>query len=344
MEVLFLINSLANRSGSERVAVELVNKLSKLSSYNITIINRDSSKENCAYIVEDKVKVKVIKGNPINFIIKLKNDIISNDYDVVVVHNMGKLSLLVSLLPKVKKLVSLEHISFVSRPKVIQILSGFLYKKIDQVVTLTNSDKNQFDKIHSNVITIPNFSPFQVKEKDTQLKKTILSIGRLSDQKNYVHLIEAWNIINDKIPEWKLNIYGEGEQEAYLRLLINEYKLKNIYLKGSISNVIQAYEESDFFVMSSKYEGLPMVLIEAQSFGLPIISYNCPHGPADIVHNNVNGYLVEDQNIKELSDAILKLANSVDTLDLFSKNSLINAHKFQFDRIIKIWKDNVFNE
>ncbi|WP_180060327.1 glycosyltransferase family 4 protein [Acinetobacter sp. YH12135] len=344
MKILFLINSLKSKSGTERVAIELANKLSFIANYDVTLLNRESIKSNTAYPVSDNVNVVTISGNFLEFYKKLKIHVSLHLYDMVIVHNMGKLSLLCALLPKIKKLVTLEHVSFVSRPKKVQILSKFFYKWVDQVVTLTQKDKEQFDKFHSKVIVIPNFSPFPIVPKSTFSSKQIVTIGRLTDQKNYLHLLKAWKKIYQMIPEWHLNIYGEGEHKKMLEDYIKQNSLQQVILKGSTSNVEDVYRNSDFFVMSSKYEGLPMVLVEAQSFGLPIISYNCPFGPADIVQNDVNGFLVEDQNIQELSDAILTLAMSPEVLISFSEKSLVKAQEFQSDRIIKLWSENVFKK
>lgn len=344
MKILFLINSLKSKSGTERVAIELANKLSFIANYDVTLLNRESIKSNTAYPVADNVNVVTISGNFLEFYKKLKIHVSLHSYDMVIVHNMGKLSLLCALLPKIKKLVTLEHVSFVSRPKKVQILSKFFYKWVDQVVTLTQKDKEQFDKFHSKVIVIPNFSPFSIVPKSTFSSKQIVTIGRLTDQKNYLHLLKAWQKIYQMIPEWHLNIYGEGEHKKMLEDYIEQNSLQQVILKGSTSNVEDVYRNSDFFVMSSKYEGLPMVLVEAQSFGLPIISYNCPFGPAEIVQNDVNGFLVEDQNIQELSDAILTLAMSPEVLISFSEKSLVKAQEFQSDRIIELWSENVFKK
>ncbi|KCY84447.1 glycosyltransferase, partial [Acinetobacter baumannii] len=171
--------------------------------------------------------------------------------------------------------------------------------------------------------------------------KQIVTIGRLTDQKNYIHLLQAWKKIYQSIPDWQLNIYGEGEHEEMLQDYIKQHSLKNVSLKGSTSNVKEVYEQSSFFVMSSKYEGLPMVLIEAQSFGLPIVSYNCPYGPSDVIRDSKNGFLVEDQNVEELAAAILKLALSPQLLEQFSQSSLLNAKKYQPEQILKIWIEKV---
>ncbi|WP_033133709.1 glycosyltransferase family 4 protein [Acinetobacter sp. MN12] len=340
-KILFIINSLKNKSGSERVAVELANKMSRMDGYEITLLNRESTKDNSAYPLVENVNVIRLTGNIFKFYRKLKKYTATYSYDAVIVHNMGKLSLLCTFLPKVKKLVTLEHVSFISRPKTVQLLSRFFYKRIGQVITLTQNDKDQFDKFHSNVIVIPNFSPFPIISAPQKGSKQIVAIGRLTDQKNYIHLLQAWEKIYQTIPDWQLNIYGEGEQETILHNYIREHSLRHISLKGSTSNVKQVYEQSSFFVMSSKYEGLPMVLIEAQSFGLPIVSYNCPFGPSDIIKNHENGLLVQDQNVSELAAAILKVASSPDLLGQFAKNSLLNAQKYQPEQILKIWIDKV---
>ncbi len=341
MKVLFVINSLISKSGSERVAVELANKMSAKANYEITLLNRESTKDNTAYPIAENVNVVVLSGNLFQFYKKLKEHISTYDYDTVVVHNMGKLSLLCAFVPHIKKLVTLEHVSFVSRPQKIQFLSKFLYRKINQVVTLTQNDKEQFDKFHSNVMVIPNFSPFPIIFSPQNSNKQIVAIGRLTDQKNYIHLLQAWKKIYQSIPDWQLNIYGEGEHKKLLHDYIEQNSLQNVSLKGSTSNVEQVYEQSSFFVMSSKYEGLPMVLIEAQSFGLPIVSYDCPYGPSDVIQNHENGLLVSNQNVDELAAKIFKLASSPDLLDQFAQNSLLSAQKYQPEQILKIWIEKV---
>lgn len=348
MRIFFIINSLKNSSGSERVACILANKLVEKLNYDVTILNRDANFDEVAYPLDSRVKVQKIAESQLSFYKSLVSTLKRESPDFVIVHNMGKLSLLCAFIPNIKKLVVLEHVSFISRPRIVQLFSKLLYKKVDQVVTLTTSDKVHFDKFHSNVTVIPNFSPYAVMNVEDLVQKKnqkkIVAIGRLTDQKNYIHLLKAWEKIFHQMPDWYLYIYGDGEHEALLNKYIQSNLIKNVFLKGATSDIKNVYESSQFFVMSSKYEGLPMVLIEAQSFGLPIISYNCPYGPADIVKNHVNGFLVEDQNIQELSDAILALAMSSEMLDVFSKNSLLNARNFQSDRVIKLWAENVFRK
>ena len=342
MRIFFIINSLKKCSGSERVACILANKLVEQLNFDVTILNRDADFDAVAYPLDNRVKVQKVAGSQFSFYKSLVNTVKRESPDLVIVHNMGKLSILCALIPNIKKLVILEHVSFISRPKCVQFLSKIFYKRIDQVVTLTHRDKISFDTFHPDVTVIPNFSPFPVTIKKNCDQKQIVSIGRLTDQKNYVHLLKAWEKISYQLPEWKLCIYGEGEHKTLLTDYINDNKLTNVFLKGATPNVQHVYESSDFFVMSSKYEGLPMVLIEAQSFGLPIVSYDCPNGPSDIIKDKVNGYLVENQNINQLADRILALASSPLDLVEFSQNSLSNAENYQPEKILHLWTKQVF--
>lgn len=342
MRINFIINSLKNRSGSERVACILANQLVEELKYEVTIINRDADYTEVAYALNPQIRVKKITGSQYHFYKGLVSFIAQEKPDTVIVHNMGKLSLLCALIPKIKKLVTLEHVSFISRPKIVQIVSKIFYKRIDQVVTLTNRDKDYFNEFHGNVVVIPNFSPFPVANMVNRTQKQIVAIGRLTDQKNYIHLLKAWRKIFDQLPEWQLSIFGEGEHEALLNEYIQSNAIGNVHLKGATSDIKSVYEASSFFVMSSKYEGLPMVLIEAQSFGLPIISYDCPNGPSDIIDDQHNGFLVENQNVDLLADKILELANSPDKLQKFSQNSLVNAQNYQPEKILNLWVAQIF--
>lgn len=342
MKIFFIINSLFSRSGSERVACILANKLVENFNYEITIINRDTDFNKVAYPLNNKIRVEKISGSYYYFYKGLSNYIKEEQPDRIIIHNMGKLSLLCAFIPNIKKIIVLEHVSFISRPKWVQMLSELIYKKIDMVITLTNKDKYYFDKINKNVITIPNFSPYPVSTKQNVTDKNkVIAVGRLTDQKNFLHLLKAWEKVFLKIPNWKLCIYGEGEQQNLLNEYIQSKNLENIFLEDVTAEIKTVYEESSFFVMSSKYEGLPMVLIEAQSFGLPVVSYNCPNGPSDVIIDGYNGFLIENQNIDQLAEKILELSADPSLLTVFSKNSLKNALNYQPEKILELWINKV---
>lgn len=347
-KILFIINSLQKKSGTERVAIELANKLiEKDDKLSITIVNRDTNIEHIAYPINNGIKVLPLTGNLLSFTRKLQKLIKKNNYDYIVVHNMGKLSLLCSLLsiPKDTKLISLEHVAFNARPKLIQFISYLCYKNIDQVISLTNQDKTSLQRVHKSLKVIPNFSPFPISQplKDN-FSNTIIAIGRLTEQKNFSHLLKAWKIASKSLPNWKLAIYGDGELKTDLEQEIVSEKIINISLLDAVDDIETVYKNASFIVMSSKFEGLPMVLIEAQTFGLPIVSYDCPHGPKEIIEHGMNGFLVENQNIEELAKYIVKLASSESLLKKMSDNSLKVAEKYQPKAILEQWNNEVFKK
>lgn len=347
MKVLFVINSLKEKSGIERVACLLANSFDLDLGFEIKIANRDTEKKDTSYNLNASIDVVNVGGGYHKFFKGI--NVLVKDFkpDYIFIHNMGRLSLLCSLLSKVdvKKIISLEHVAFQVRPNWVKFLTKILYKRIDQVVTLTQSDMKPYKEFHNNVVQINNISPFDSENSDIDYSiesRTIVSIGRLTFQKNFESLLEAWKIVSVQAPNWSLTIYGIGENQKLLENIIIEDKIDNVYLKGQTSDVESVYESAAFYVMSSRFEGLPMVLIEAQSHALPIISYDCPHGPSEVILNDENGYLVQNQNPKSLAEAMLKLISSDNLRLKFSKNAYQNAKRYSKVEILKEWS-KVFN-
>ncbi|MBJ9937546.1 glycosyltransferase family 4 protein [Acinetobacter pittii] len=343
MKILFVINSLKSRSGTERVAIDLANYLAKSPDNKIVIANRDTDKSNTAYPVDEEVDIIACEGNYLSFFLKLKKNIELNSYDILIVHNMGRLTLLCLWLSNIIKIVSLEHSSFISRSQIVRFFSKIFYNKVDKVVTLTSHECLNFSKIHKNVLQIPNFSSYFDSARIVNMpKKNIaISVGRLDENKNNIHILKAWHRQIDSLKNWELHIYGEGDQKDNLVNFVKENNLTNVFFKGVTQEPNRVYEEASFFIMSSKFEGLPMVLVEAQCFGLPIISYNCPYGPSDVIQDRINGFLVENQNIDALGEAILQLTSSENLLRIFSEKALLSAKKYQPEKIIEIWNSKV---
>lgn len=344
MKILFVINSLKSRSGTERVAISLANYLSNFPNSEISIANRDTDKKNTAYPVADNVEIIDLHGNYFNFFLKLKKNIKQNKYDFVVVHNMGRLSLLCLFLSNFVKIISFEHSSFISRSLLVRCFSKIFYYKIYKVVVLTKNEFKNFSFIHKKVIHIPNFTFYYDCSRQTveKNKNIVLSIGRLDDNKNIIHVLKAWHKKIDILHDWELHIYGEGDQKSLLLNFIEEKSISNIYFKGVTKNPELAYESAKIFVMTSKFEGLPMVLIEAQCFGLPIVSYDCPYGPSDVIDDGKNGFLVENQNIDKFAEALDKLITSKTLIEGFTEKSLLNAKNYKPEKIVNIWLNQVF--
>lgn len=344
-KVFFIINSMSNKSGTERVVSVLANLFTSKLGHQVTILNRDTDKNRAAYSLSDDVVVNSLEGNYFDFFRKLQANIREYKPDFIIIHNMGKLSLLCSLLNKYNaKLISLEHVAFCSRPNWMRFISRILYHRIDQVITLTKNDSVQYKSWFSNVSIIHNISPFSIDYSINSRKNKIISVGRLVYQKNFQALIMAWEKIQYDSLDWDLEIYGCGEDKDTLINLIQNKNIKKVYLKGQVENIQDIYKDASFFVMSSRYEGLPMVLLEAQSFGLPIISFDCPEGPSEVIEHNKNGFLVKNQDIDDLANAILELIHNSELRSRFEQQAFIDSKRFQQENILQQWKMNVFSK
>lgn len=338
MKIIFIISSLKNKAGSERVATVLANYISQ--KHNVTVICRE---EGIAYPINEKVQVEVIEGNVFKWYQGLAAFLKNNESDLIVVHSMEKLGLLVSCVKGMKApLWTYEHVSYDSNSWYIKILKRFFYKKIDKVLTLTNADLVSYKKFHKKVEVVNNPSPFRLQfEREKDGSNVIIAIGRLSYQKGFDLLVDAWALLGKRYPEWTLRIYGDGPDYLPLKQKIDILQYNNIDLCGPIDNVEKIYSEAAIYVMSSRYEGLPMVLIEAQSYGLPIVSFNCPHGPAEIVEHGVNGLLVESGSVAHLASSLEKLMLNKSLSKEFSANALRSAERFQIENIVRHWEQEL---
>lgn len=172
-----------------------------------------------------------------------------------------------------------------------------------------------------------------------------ISIGRLSEEKGYEHLINAFSKVKSELIQTKLFIIGEGPLRKRLKYMINAKGLQEeIILLGLKKNPFQYLNKADIFVLSSNFEALPMVLIEALACEKPIISTNCETGPNEILDNGENGILVDIKNSEELADKMIFLANNQDICNKFSKIAIKRVKFFDIQHIKKIWIELIDSE
>lgn len=335
--ILFIISGIYKLGGSERVAISLANELSK--SYKVTIISRGDKNTKNAYPLLPAVNDIKIDGNSLSFIKNINRYIRDNSPDKVIIHTMSKLTpiFLLSNL-NIDSTWSLEHISFESHSKFYKYLRKLLYRKLEKVLVFTDSQKEIFVNFSDNVEIIKNPSPFSITTNsyDTD-SKIIVSIGSLEHRKGFDMLIDSWSIVSREHPDWTLNIYGEGKDKDFLQSKINNLNIKNINLKGQVHDTCSIYDNASFYVMSSRFEGLPMVLIEAQSRGLPLVSFDCPTGPREIIENAKNGILVPPNDVQLLAINIVKLINDTQKRSNMSYTSKQNAEKFTINNVVNSW-------
>lgn len=210
-------------------------------------------------------------------------------------------------------------------------------KRFDKFVVLTEEDKGYWGNLH-NITVIPNARTFTVDTPATLDSKTVIAVGRYNFQKQFESLIDAWKLLAKEFSDWTLRLAGDGEERTFLERRIADYGLQDKIILGPEKDMRSAYLGASILAMSSRFEGLPMVLLEAQACGLPIVSYACKCGPKDVVTDGVDGFLVEEGNVTDLADRLFTLMNDVDLRKKMGESAYKASTRFDEKVIMSKWK------
>ena len=341
MNLLYCIPHLYNSGGMERVLTQKVNWLAAHTDYTITIVTTEPTPTGMSdiYFPLDK-RVKVVALN-VDFNAdyhkclfpkwlghtrrmrlyrqKLTDYILREKIDLCI-SLCGKEIAFLNQLPC--RTIAESHFAKEQRTQLLMANhSGWFWallgrvrtwqlvqsvKPLERLVVLTDADKAAWEKAGcTNVTVIPN--PCAINSRKSKVEsrktKTVLAVGRLHEQKGFDLLLQAWKPIEKTYSDWSLRIVGEGPKRAELEAQIESQSLKRVVLAGATNNVLDEYEAASIFVLSSRYEGLPLALIEAMWSGLPCIAFDCPHGPAELLADD-RGWLVPNGDIAELTAQI----------------------------------------
>ncbi len=354
-KLLFYFNSLQPSGGIERVIVTLANKL--CNDYDITILVKDAPKT--FYILDHKVKLVSLENQLIfdmnNKIqrfftaiksvvyntIALKKFFRNNSFDYYyLAHPLNVLEYHFARGINNFDTIISEHGSPNAYNIFYKQIKNLLYFKAKVYVIPTQTDTIFYKSLNLPVQYVPHFKS-ELKYVKSELNENIaLNIGRFTDVKQQIFLLQIWNsLVNErKIKNWKLFIVGEGELKSQFENYIQVNKLEDhVFLLPPKQDVSYYFNQSSLFLLTSKSEGFGMVLLEAVSFGLPCISFDCPSGPRDIIFNNENGFLVTLNNKYEFEDYVLKIINN-DKLKLHMGNRSYEISKDWDDiKLLKEW-------
>ncbi|PSW51270.1 glycosyltransferase family 4 protein [Photobacterium kishitanii] len=356
-KVCFLIGNISNSGGTERVSSLIANNLNKkkYQVYIITIFNQsgpffDLNKDIKIYTLYEN-NVSIYK-NFLAICFKIRKIIKKNNIDILVnVDSILAMFTIPSLLGLKTRNIIWEHFNFnvdlgVKFRKVIRFAAALLS---NDIIVLTKKDKMFWEKAYpwcNKVIQIANPNPFDGVQIDAKINnKVLLSVGHLLDIKGFDYLLRAWAIVHIQRQDWTLRIVGSGPKKEELESLAQELKITNIQWVESTKDIAQYYLSSAVYALSSHSEGLPMVLIEASSFGLPMVSFDCDTGPSDIITPSC-GWLVMPLNIDDLAAKLLQafdLFDSNEKYSVYSQASIDNAKRFTLENILSRW-DTLLNE
>lgn len=343
-EKIILIIGALSFGGAERVICNIANKLAEIGDEVVLIAvhTRES-----AYSIDKRVRV--INGlsgkRPLSKLVALRK-ILKKEKPRAALSFLTHINLfaILATLGVDTKLVISERNDPAREPKNLgrRLMRRLLYPLSDGFVFQTEQAKDFFSKyIQDRSAVIPNPVFLDAVERPKARKKKIVNVGRLVQQKRQDNLIRAFKIVNEMYPEYTLDIFGEGPEKENLNSLIKNLKLEHaVSLKGSVKNLHDQIKDASIFVLTSDFEGMPNVLMEAMALGIPCISTDCPvGGPRALISHMENGLLVPVSDNEELVEAIELLIKNKQMQEKFSKESIKVLEDYSLEKISAKWRD-----
>jgi glycosyltransferase involved in cell wall biosynthesis len=239
--------------------------------------------------------------------------------------------------------VGQEHLNFEGRGPRVRPAIRRTYGGLDALVVLTEADRRlytEFLRGATRVVRIPNAVPELAGPRSDVSSPVVLAAGRLTRQKGFDRLIPIFAKVARQEPGWTLRICGTGIQRPYLEQRIEEREMaRHISLLGNVRNMAEQFEQASLFVLSSRREGFPMVLIEAMSKGLPVVSFDVPTGPADLVAHGETGFLVPRGDGDALADAMLELIRDEPKRRRFGAAAAERAREYSLEKVGRSWDE-----
>lgn len=355
-KICILVSNIYAVGGCERVAANLANSFCE--RYEVIVINGFDRQEQEVYSLDSGVRIiSLIEGKThlrscyFKAIKKLHNILVTLKPDVTLLINTGTYVFLPAFWKTKTKCVACEHTNLKNKFHTTSLISKLerLYAvwRCDKIVTLTFSDKKNYEKKYKispdKVVNIYNWIDSEIykyHKVQSDNKKRILSVGRFDPVKGYDILIEVALKVLPNHKDWEWHIYGAGDNE-YKEDIIQKIRKNNLdkqlILKKPEKSIYKKYSEYSFLVLTSYYEGLPMVLLEAKACGLPAISFSCPTGPDEIIRDGINGYLIPCYCINDMVERIDNLITCEKELQELSQNTQIDIEKFDKNTIMSQW-------
>lgn len=344
----FLIMNFENGGGTERVTSVIANELTK-NDFEVTIISCQHGNY-CRFKLNEQIKLHSLKGeactNPLLRKLYVQRHLVhyvkEKGIDILIAVDVALYLYLVPLqIKKICKCIAWEHFNYyINQNKMVKYARKIAAKHADCVVVLGKNDLNNYLTHYKHIKRITCiYNPIAVDVYETSplTQKRAIAVGRLHRQKGFDMLIEAWSLIEKEVPDWNLDIYGQGLLKDNLQGRIDELQLKNIKLRGFSDDIHKEYMNSSLFFFSSRFEGFGLVLMEAMATGLPAVSFRCKEGPEEIIDDGVNGFLVEEGNVRQFADCAIKLMNNENLLKQFASKTKKDLGRFDTDTIIEQW-------
>ena len=361
MKIVYLYPSLAIWGGIERILVDKMNYLVRYYGYEVYMITSDQGQHPIRYNIDERVHFMDLNIRfHSRYQYKLWRRLIeyrrlSRKYhdqlrtffrdiqpDIIVCTSSQYVKPLLKVKGPIPLMVE-SHINF-SHPdtwlhRVRTLINNYWIGKAETVVTLTNGDAEKWSRVSKHVHVIPNV----VNLNDTGqysncAEKHVLFVGRFEEQKGIGELFAIWKLIHPQFHDWQLDLYGEGS-------LWNHYKQEadalniNIVVHEPIGHIMDVYRNSSVLVLTSLYEPFGLVVPEAMSCGLPVVAFDCPYGPATIITDGEDGFIIKDRDCQVFANRLGMLMGDLDLRQQMGMKAIASSQRFSADKIMPMWKE-----
>lgn len=353
MKIIYCTHSTYNPGGMERVLYNKVKYLSEQMHWDVTVVTTDQHNKPPFYPFPESVRmidiginysednVKGAFGKILGYLKKRKKHrklleelLIKEKADIVVSLYPSESSFIPDIKDGSNKVLEIHYCKFFRlqyrRNGLLGIIDKWrtwqderIVRRFDKFVVLTNEDRGYWGDL-PNIEVIPNAAMFVADRYSDVSTKRVIAVGRLDYQKGFDRLIQAWEVVwkSGKYNDWRLDIFGQGEWKDMLQRMIDEKGLNgSAFINKPTKNIGREYSESAMLVMSSNYEGFPMVMIEAMACGLPVVAFDFKCGPKDIISEGENGLIIRNGDIKALAKGMMRLMGDDECRKRMSQNA-----------------------
>lgn len=339
MKIIYCTHSVCNPGGMERVLVNKVTYLVEKLHWDVSIVTTDQKNRPAFYPLPEGVRmtdlginysddnVKHPIGKIFGYLLKRRTHrkrltelLMREKADIVVSLYPSESSFIPLIKDGSRKVLELHFCKFFrlqyGRKGLLGLIDRWrtrqderIVRKFDRFVVLTHEDKGYWGNL-PNIEVIPNAAMHLTCRYADVLQHRVIAVGRLDYQKGFDRLLRTWRMIQQtgRYADWHLDIFGQGEWHDWLQGMIVDWQLSDtVCIHRPTERIGEEYAASSLLVMSSHYEGFPMVMIEAMAYGLPVVTYDFKCGPKDIIRQGENGLLVRDGDIEGLAQAMQRL-------------------------------------
>lgn len=366
MKIVYCVPSMYRLGGVERIVAKKASLLAKR-GFDVSIITTDQGERPCYFEIDDKVKfydlgINYEKNGKRCFLSKLYHFFYNNylhkkrlirlllelKADIVISTFFNEMGILPKIKDGSKKIVEIhfsrQMFNFARRKGWRGIVDDYMMsqyikslRQYDRFVVLSKEDAENWHEL-DNVEVISNVCPIEILQKSQLIVHRVVSVGRYEFQKGYDRLIDAWALISKQVSGWTLHLVGEGSLRGELDTKIRKLGLENsVFLDGASKDISKVYLNSSIVAFTSHYEGFSLALVEAESAGLPVVSFDTPCGPKDIIRNGEDSFLVSNGDIETFAEKLFLLIKDESLRRTMGNKAYENSRRFTEEIIMSQW-------